>query len=377
MAVARRRVLVVYALAGIGHKRAAEALGVAMRQRGNITCHIVDVLEYMPGWFRWLYPRLYHLCITRLPWVWWLIYAVTSIAWVEWWQGSARRGLNYLLAQRFVAWVVAQRPDAVISTHFLPAEILSVAKGRHRFTAQLWSVVTDYALHRFWWTPNTDRYFVGMDETRAALEALGVLGKPITLSGIPVDPVFGTVKNRAHLLRRYQLQSDRLTLLIVSGGAGIGPIERIVDALHDAPPGVHAQLQVIAVAGSNTQLQRRLQARVAQSAFPFHVVGFTRRMHQWMAMADAVATKPGGLSVTEALTVGRPLVLFAPIPGQEAGNARLLVRHGVACRLYQPADIVPLLQRWIRQPHLFREVHNLSHVAMKKHAARTIAEALG
>lgn len=343
-------VVIAYCLAGIGHRRAAEALAQALRAHGRAVVHLVDILDYMPAWFRALYPRLYLFCVHRLPWVWAALFTVTNLTVVERLKGPGRRWMNRCLGRRFMTWLTTVRPDVLVNTHFLPPDIVSPRRRRALPGLQVWSLVTDYWPHVWWKAPGVDRYFAGLEETQTELIARGVDPRRITVSGLPVDRQFSIVRDRAPLITTYQLEAQRLTLLVTSGGYGIGPVERLCRSLIDGARAAQDRVQLVIVAGENRPLKARLEALAHAAPCPVRVLGFTREMPELMTVADVVLTKPGGMTVTEALVAGRPLVLFAPIWGQETGNARLLVHHGLARLLRRPEDAGPLIAQWLQHP---------------------------
>src|SRR3990167_3916494 len=185
-----RPIVIAYLLAGIGHKRAAEALAEAFRAHGHPAVHLVDVLDDMPAWFRWLYPRLYLVCVHHLPSLWAISFYVTDLPWAERLTGAFRRWSNRRLARRFLRRLQQLQPAVLISTHFMPPEIVGAWKAQHLSGLQAWTVVTDYRPHAWWIAPGTDRYFVGLEETRAALASCGVPDARVTITGIPVDAQF-------------------------------------------------------------------------------------------------------------------------------------------------------------------------------------------
>jgi len=375
--VAARTIVVAYILAGVGHKRAAEAIAAALQARGQTMVHVVDVLDYLPAWLRWLIPRLYLICVHYLPWLWAISFYLTDRPWIERVTGEFRRWSNRRLAHRFLQWLQQVQPEVLICTHFLPSEIVGPWKIRQLPHLRVWNVVTDYRPHAWWIAPGVDHYFVGLHETQAALEQRGVPAARITVSGIPVSDVFYRAGDRAALRRQYDVHPTRFTLLITSGGFGVGPMERLITTLERSASGLHAVLQLVIVAGSNPRLEGRLKERAARSPFPISVVGFTSAMHELMAMADVIVTKPGGLTVTEALAVGRPLILFSPIWGQETGNAEVLLRRGAAQLLRRPDDLGDIIERWVREPQVFRAVCARSLSVLPHDAATTmISEAL-
>ena len=353
MSATPRRIIIAYITAGIGHRRAAEALAEAARAQGH-EVQLVDVLDDMPAWFRWLCPRLYIVCVHFFPWLWAVSFYVTDLAWVERLTGPFRRWINRRLAQRFLRRIEQLRPSVLINTHFLPPEVVAPWKRAHVPELLVWNVVTDYRPHAWWIVPGVDRYFTGLDETRDALVARGVPPALISVTGIPVTDQFYRVGDAAALRAKHALAPDRLTLLATGGGYGIGPMEQLCRSVLAMPQEAQSRAQLVIIAGDNPSLQARLTRWSRHATMPVRVLGFTREMHELMAVADIVITKPGGLTVTETLVVGRPLILFAPIWGQETGNAELLERHGVARLLRRPDDCGALLEQWLRDPSILR-----------------------
>ena len=349
MTASPRRIVIAYITAGIGHRRAAEALAQAARADGH-DVHLVDVLDYMPAWFRWLCPRLYIFCVHFFPSVWAVSFYATDRSWVERLTGPFRRWGNRRMARRFLRWLTQLQPAVLINAHFLPPEVVAPWKKNHMPALQVWNVVTDYRPHAWWMVPGVDRYFAGLEETRDALIARGIPPQQIRVSGIPVDGQFYQPGEVEACRAKHVAAQDRLALLVTSGGYGVGPVERLCRSVLAMSPEAQARAQLIIVAGDNPALARRLARRSRDAGMPVRVLGFTREMHELMAAADVVITKPGGMTVTEALVVGRPLILFAPIWGQESGNAELLVRHGVAQLLRSPADCGPLIEQWLKDP---------------------------
>ena len=128
------------------------------------------------------------------------------------------------------------------------------------------------------------------------------------------------------------LQEDIFTVLIATGSFGIGPIETIIDALKE--------FQVIVICGHNKGLYRKLSAKHHKLV---HVFGLVDNMHELMAVSDAMVTKPGGLSIAEALVSQLPLIFFNAIPGQETGNIKVLKTYGIGisdCSTGQIGDVL-------------------------------------
>jgi processive 1,2-diacylglycerol beta-glucosyltransferase len=324
------RVLLLSASAGAGHVRAAQALERAFRDAGAAReVRHVDVLEHTNALFRRLYSRVYLDLVNNAPEVLGWLYEYLDSPWKH---ERRRLAFDKLNTRPFVRLLETYRPQWTVCTHFLPAEIISWLRGKGRLEARQAVVVTDLDIHAMWLHRQVDRYFVALEETREHLSALGFPGDRITVSGIPIDPVFAVPKEARAMRTRHGLEPDRPTILVSAGGFGVGPVERMVEALR----GLRHPAQVVVICGRSAELKLRLD-RLAAAAPPgesvtLHVVGYTTEMDEYMAAADLLVGKPGGLTTSEALARGLPLVIVNPIPGQEERNADHLLEEGAAIR---------------------------------------------
>jgi processive 1,2-diacylglycerol beta-glucosyltransferase len=110
-------------------------------------------------------------------------------------------------------------------------------------------------------------------------------------------------------------------------------VEAIVEGLDQ----VKAEFQTVVVTGRNEELRRDLATR--DSAHPTHVLGYASNMHELVAMSDLIITKPGGLTTSEVLALGKPLLIVNPIPGQEAANSDFLLERGAAAKVNRLEDL--------------------------------------
>ncbi len=249
------------------------------------------------------------------------------------WKNERRRlALDRLNTRPFVKMLQQYQPDIAVCTHFLPAEIISWLKAKERIACRQAIVVTDLDVHAMWLCHHYEHYFVALDETREHLQMLGIPADKITVSGIPIDPVFAEPKDQRQMRLKFGLDPDRTTLLISAGGFGVGPIEHLMTALlrlrHPA--------QIVAICGRSTQLKEKLDELVnrqpVRQNVTVKVVGYTHEMDEYMAAADIVVGKPGGLTTSEALARGLVFAIVNPIPGQEERNSDHLLEQGTAIR---------------------------------------------
>jgi processive 1,2-diacylglycerol beta-glucosyltransferase len=191
--------------------------------------------------------------------------------------------------------------------------------------------VTDLDVHAMWLCHHYEQYFVAMDETREHLAAIGIPADKITVSGIPIDPVFAQPKDQRQMRIKHALDPDRTTILVSAGGFGVGPIEKVMSSLLQLR---HAA-QIVVICGRSEKLHRKMEKlaqRQPAGNATLKIIGFTTEMDEYMAAADLAVGKPGGLTTSEALARGLVLVIVNPIPGQEERNSDHLLEEGVAIR---------------------------------------------
>jgi processive 1,2-diacylglycerol beta-glucosyltransferase len=216
------------------------------------------------------------------------------------------------------------------------------------------------------------RYFVALDETKAHLEALGLPAERITVSGIPIDPIFAQSLDRAAVRASYALHLEKTTLLLSAGALGVGPTELIVERLkqlrHDA--------QTIVICGKSEEVKARVTQATGGDGSRFRILGYTDRMHELMHVSDLFIGKPGGLTTSEALACGLPMAVFSPIPGQEERNADHLLEEGAGIRCNELTTLPFKLDRLISDPERLAAMRRAAAAMGRPHAARTIVQTL-
>ena len=164
------------------------------------------------------------------------------------------------------------------------------------------------------------------------------------------------------------------TILLVGGGEGMGPIEKIARAIDSA----ELQAALVIVTGRNQALKQRLES--VSWKRPTFILGFVRNMPEYMNAADILVSKAGPGTITEALNIGMPIVLYSRLPGQENGNVDYLVSEGAGIWAPTPESIISALQSWLAEPEqLDQAAHNARRLANPQAArqiARTLAEML-
>ncbi|MCP5424942.1 MAG: glycosyltransferase [Gammaproteobacteria bacterium] len=368
------KVLVLSASAGSGHLSAAEALKSAfeMRQAARVVRHI-DALEYTNKLFRRVYSKTYIDLVNNAPEVLGWLYDHLDKPWKN---EKRRLAFDKLNTRPFVKMLEAEQPDIVVCTHFLPAEIISWLKYKNRLDCRLAIVVTDFDVHAMWLCQHFDHYFVALEETRVHLSELGIPSDKITVTGIPINPLFAEHKDRQAMRRQHGLREDRITFLVSAGGFGVGPIEHLLAALAK----LKTPAQVVAICGRSDELKTRLEKSVrtlpSGGAVDFKIIGFTRQMDEWMTAADLIVGKPGGLTTSEALAKGLVFVIVNPIPGQEERNSDHLLEWGAAIRVNNLPAMAYKIDQLLGDTERFEAMRDKARALGRAEAAFTIVDTL-
>jgi processive 1,2-diacylglycerol beta-glucosyltransferase len=230
------------------------------------------------------------------------------------------------------------------------------------------SVVTDFEAHALWMEQSVDLYCVAAEETKAGLVARGVEAERVLVTGIPVSLRFELRIDARAVRRQLGIRDDLPTLLVLSGGFGMGPVQEILEALNQ----LTTPVQVLVVAGRNAQLRSDLASR--DHRHPTRVLGFVTNMHELMGVADIILGKPGGLTTSEALALGRPLFVFNPIPGQESANSDFLLERGAAAKVNRAEDLPFRLSQLLKSKKL-QEMARAARALGHPEAARAVCDA--
>ena len=364
-----RRLMVLSVSAGAGHVRAADAIcnQANASHPGVATCHI-DVMDFSSAALRKVYTVLYIGVINRFPSLWRQIYHRTDGSRSSGLFGRLRRVVERAGVARLLKEIARIEPDAIVCTHFLPAEILARLRRNGQLKCPVWVQVTDFDVHQMWVHNGITGYFAGNEEVAYRLRDKGIASDAICVSGIPVMAEFGQAMDRAACANELGIDPVRTTLLLMGGGAGLGKLEQVAERLM----GMNRDFQLIVMAGRN--LATLASLRQLEKRFPNRLValGYTRQVAKLMACSDLAITKPGGLTVSECLAMGLPMILFQAIPGQEERNADYLLEQGVALKASDAATLEYRLIDLLRHPERLADMRRRATGLGRSNAARDV-----
>ena len=319
------KILILSATFGDGHKQVAKAISEAVEHTlPNTSPIILDIME-------WIHPYLYPVSlfvykrgIKRFPQVYSYFYKKTRV------KNSFSTKLNSLFTfglQTMLEVIQRIKPLVVVSTYPFAAGIISKLKEQGLINIPAVTIITDYTDHSYWIHPYTDLYIVGSNQVRDRLISLGIEDDKIKNTGIPVRQKFIESQPWELLLEKYGMSSNKFTVLLMGGGDGfIGKGRSTFRALES----VSQTLQLIIVCGRNKKLKKQLELELKDYKHDVLLLGFCENIQELMAISDLMITKPGGVTTSEALAMGLPLLIYHPLPGQEEDNAEFLWKSGLA-----------------------------------------------
>ncbi|MEI7999260.1 MAG: glycosyltransferase, partial [Candidatus Omnitrophota bacterium] len=269
-------------------------------------------------------------------------------------------GINTKALERFL---IKEKFDCIITTHFMSAEVGAYLKRKGLINAKIICTVTDYDVHRVWINKGIDLYTAACDFTKEKIISLKVPADKVFVTGIPTDEKFSSVVDRTAARQQLKVDTKAFTVLLATGSFGTGPIAELMDML--------SGYQLLVVCGSNHLLYERLKSRNNERV---HVFGLVNNMYELMSAADVLVSKPGGLSISEALVKKLPMIFFNAIPGQETGNIKVLVKYQAAEDQGSLMDIVHRIDDLSSSPEKYHALRQKLEILSKPNAVKDIIQ---
>ncbi|RKP53169.1 glycosyltransferase [Cohnella endophytica] len=338
----KKRVLLLSEGFGTGHTQAAYALAVGLRQLSpRIQTRVIELGTFLNPIIGPLILSAYRKTVSKQP-------KLVGKMYRSGYHKSLNRVTQFALHRLFynqVSDVVRQlKPDSIVCTHPIPNAVVSRLK-RLGLDVPLYTLITDYDAHATWTNPEVNTYLVSTPAVRNKLIARGVPPTSIEVTGIPVHPNFWHPHDRAEALSQFQLK-DMPTVLVMGGGWGLLYGEELVEYM----AGYAEKVQLILCMGNNEKAREKLLSDPRFQHPNVHVIGYTKEISKLMDVSDLLVTKPGGMTCTEGMAKGIPMLFYEPIPGQEEENAEYFVTHGFG-ELMTNTETIDRWFRLIQEPY--------------------------
>ncbi len=363
------RVLICTHSAGFGHRKAAEALIEAFRTISPETgVYIIDPFEFARPYLNKLLIHIYLKILKRAPYIYRMLYEKGERS------DRDRHGYSFLwkliinqaFYQKLDLLVEEIRPTVILCTHPFAAVVMSRWRERKgAVTPAITGLITDYTVHPFWKGLNLEGYFTASPDLLPDITDGGISGEMVWATGIPVSRKFGRVAGKKRVRLDLGLNPYLKTILVMGGGFGLGDLDEVVKCIGSSD----LKVQLMVVTGINTGLQKRLKKLIADLGIPVKVFGFVDNIPEFMAAADIIVSKPGGITVAEALAAKLPIIIWKPIPGQEVRNASFLVKKRLGRQVNDGTDLIAA----VKQQLDLQQSARLELTALNRLAARNIA----
>jgi processive 1,2-diacylglycerol beta-glucosyltransferase len=264
-----------------------------------------------------------------------------------------------------------EQPDAIIYT--FPSYALPPASKQAARHIPSFAIITDFDLHQRWVHPRIDRYYVATEDLKTELVSLGISGSRVAATGIPLKQSFKPRAATAELYKRYGLSPALPAVLLMAGADGVTPS---VLELGERLLARSGALQVALVCGRNESLRKAAALRFAghPEASRIRVFGYVEPIHELMSLASCIVTKPGGITLSEAIAANLPIFTYRPAPGQELRNAVYLAERGAAVIASRPGQLVSAITRLLASPERLEQSRSALRLLQTAGAADAIAD---
>lgn len=370
------KILIFYGSYGGGHLSAARNIKDYIENNySNSEILLVDCIEYINKILNKVTTKAYTDFSRNARWIWKQIYYSSE-------NGGLSKVSNYInkiMANKLNKLIQDFNPHLIISTHPFSSQMCAILKEKGEINCKLATVMTDYAPHNQWLIAHefVDYYFVAHDGMKADLIRRGVEFNKIFATGIPLSNRFLLHYDKNKILKEYNLNLNKKNILFFAGGEfGFGKDKtfNMLKSIIDNFP----YLQVIAIAGRNEKMKERFDELVSEtnSSDSVRILSYTNQVPELMSVSDLVITKPGGLTTTESLASGLPLIVIDPLPGQEEENAQFVENNGAGIWIKKDDNIKHILYDLFNSPYKLQNMKIKARLIAKKNSTKDICKIL-
>ncbi len=371
-----RKILIFYGSYGGGHLSAARSIKEYIDENysDTETC-MVDCIEYINKALNKVTTKAYSGMAKNAHWVWKKVYSGAEDGTFAKLNDKAQK----VLAIKLNKLIRLYKPDLIISTHPFSSHMCAVLKKKRKIKTKIATILTDYAPHGQWlmYPAYIDYFFVAHDGMREDLLKRGIKESQIKVTGIPLSNRFLAHYDKEKILSEFGLSINKKTILFFAGGEqgfGKDKIFNILKTLIENFP----TLQIIAIAGKNEKLKQQFDELVEKnnSHDNVKVLEYTNKVPELMSVSDLVISKPGGLTTTESLASGLPIIVINPIPGQEEENAKFVEDNKVGIWIKKEDNIEDELYKILNSEEKLQSMKINARILAKKHSTKDICEIL-
>lgn len=369
-----KKILIFYGSYGGGHLSAAKSIKEYIETNyTDIEIQMVDCMEYISRMINKVTTTAYSELAKKAPWAWGYVYKRSEKGIMA----KISNDSNKLMAHKLNKLLQEFEPNDVISTHPFSSQMCAYLKKKNKASFTLATVMTDYAPHDQWllYHEEVDYFFVAHSAMKEALITKGIDESKIFATGIPLSNRFLEHYNKKETLEEFGLKQRKKTVLFFAGGEfGLGKsktLEILKNFAENFP-----DIQMVAIAGRNKNMKEKFTELVENTSRndTIKILDYTNKVPELMSISDLVVTKPGGLTTTESLASGLPIIVINPIPGQEEENAEFLEENGVAIWLKKEDDAKEVLTNILGDSSKMKEMKIRARLLAKKNSTKDICK---
>lgn len=371
-----KKVIIFYASYGGGHLSAARSIKENMETNyEDIDVKLIDCMEYVNKTVNKITTKAYSEMAKKAPKTWGRVYWKSQKGPLA----QISTTSNKILSIKLYKLLKDFEPNLIISTHPFGSQMCAYLKKHGKLNAKIATVMTDYAPHDQWLVFNkyVDYYFVSHDGMKKELHEKGIPNEKIFATGIPLSNKFLLKYDKPTILKNFGLSPDKKTVLFFGGGEfGLGKTQtfKIFKSFVECPENI----QIVAISGKNQKMKEAFENLVENlnKTDSVKILEYTNQVPELMSISDLVVTKPGGLTTTESLASGLPIVVINPIPGQEEENASYLEKNKVAIWLKKDDNVEVILKDLFSNPEKMQEMKIRARLLAKKNSTKDICRIL-
>ncbi|MGD9677255.1 MAG: glycosyltransferase [Vulcanibacillus sp.] len=323
-----KKVLILSESFGSGHTNSAQAIKKGINlYRPDWDVQILELGAYIRPTINLIFQEVYIKTLKFTPKLWGYIYSKGKYRETKL---SYQFILQKIIYTQILSILNLYNPNLIITTHPFPSIVLSRLK-KNGVNRPLHTVLTDYSAHGIWVSSGIDYYYAPSIEVKYQLMRIGVNENKIFIGGIPTHPNFWN-KNNKLIVRKKLNVKDTTTILIMGGGLGLGISTEYISKIEKD----FKNVQLLIVTGHNKNLYNILKENYGNKK-NIIVYDYVNNIDELMDASDLLITKPGGITITEALNKELPMILLNPIPGQEEDNKDYVImnKYGIYANSYK------------------------------------------
>ncbi len=319
-----RKILILYTSVTIGHKSIAENIGWHLKKAG-FDVKLYDAHQVEEGKLAKRGTKVNEFLMLKLPLLWKWLYDSKLFA-------DLTLPLRIKVArkhhQKTLELINKLSPDVVITTQVTASGVMAYLKQHNLYKGKFGIAFSDFHFHPYWVYGQADFFLANIEEQKQEMVKLRISAHKIFVCGLTLKP---KVEVDAQAVKnKFNIQSSQKVVLIASGSLGSGIDENLIQRLSQKP-----NIRVIAVCGRNKAAFEKLHQKFTHTSAT--ILGFHSPMDELYAIADIFLTKPGALSVSEALRFYLPILITHELPGGERHNSDYLLSRRLI--MNQTADV--------------------------------------